>query len=157
MVKIIEEPRGGTGRLGAGGRDFRKEKPMPQADTIKQLETRFWQSMKDKDIDAATALIADEALVTGPAGTMKITPTEYGEMTREGQWTLKTFEFDDCDVLFPNDDTAVIAYTVHQTGDWRGEKMDLHCADSSTWVKQDGEWKCSLHTETILGHIPMRN
>ncbi|HYD25756.1 MAG TPA: hypothetical protein VEB68_13270 [Croceibacterium sp.] len=31
----------------------------------------------------------------------------------------------------------------------RDGPMDLTCADSTTWVR-GREWKCALHTETIL-------
>jgi ketosteroid isomerase-like protein len=130
---------------------------MTQAATIEKLETRFWQSMVDKDPDAAMAMMADDGLVAGPSGVMRITPKKYGEMTREGDWTLKSFEFDDLEVVFPADDVAVIAYKVHQTGAMKGKTMDLRCADTSTWVRQDGAWKCSAHTETILDHMPLTN
>ena len=121
-----------------------------RTDTIRQLETRFWQSMVDKDPGAAMEMIAAECLIAGPSGTMRIDPETYGEMTRKGQWTLKAFEFDDLEVVFPANDVAVVAYKVHQTGDIKGEKMDMRCADTSTWVKQDGDWKCSAHSETVL-------
>lgn len=129
----------------------------PEAHTIQMLETRFWQSMVEKDPDTAMTMIAQECLVAGPAGTMRIDPEQYGEMTRAGDWTLKSFDFDKIDVVFPTDDVAVIGYTVHQTGDMKGQKMDLRCADTSTWVRQDGTWKCSAHTETILDHMPLTN
>lgn len=128
-----------------------------ESETIKNLETRFWQSMVDKDVDTAVDMIAPDSIVVGPSGSMRIDAEKYGEMTRDGQWTLKSFEFEDLDVVFPADDVAVIAYTVHQTGDMKGQPMDLRCVDSSTWVKHDGDWKCSLHTETILGHMPLKN
>jgi hypothetical protein len=121
-----------------------------RADTIKGLETRFWQSMVDKDPEAAMDMIAAECLIAGPQGAMRIDPEKYGEMTRAGQWTLKAFEFDDLEVVFPTDDVAVVAYEVHQTGNIKGTTMDLRCADTSTWVKQGSAWKCSAHTETIL-------
>ncbi len=127
-----------------------KENPMPRSETIERLETRFWQSMVDKDADEAMTLIADECLVTGPQGAMKFDPQQYKKMTEEGQWTLDKFEFSDVDVIFPTDDTAVIAYKVHQQGTLKGKAMDLNCADSSTWVRDGDEWKCALHTETIL-------
>ena len=98
----------------------------------------------------AMTLMADDGIVAGPSGVMRITPEKYGEMTREGDWNLKSFEFDDLEVVFPADDVAVIAYKVHQVGEMKGGKMDLRCADTSTWVKRDGEWKCSAHTETVL-------
>lgn len=124
---------------------------MTQAAEIERLETRFWQSMVDKDAKTAGAMIADEALVTGPMGTMKIDPAKYEKMTRDGQWTLDKFTFSDVDVVFPSDDVAIIAYQVHQTGEMKGERMDMQCADSSTWVRDGDAWKCALHTETILG------
>jgi hypothetical protein len=129
------------------------------ADThaIQNLETRFWQSMIDKDPTEAMTLIADECLVAGPAGTMRIDPEKYGEMTRRGDWTLKSFDLNKVEVVFPTDDVAVIGYTVHQTGDMKGQKMDLRCADTTTWVRQDGAWKALAHTETILGHMPLTN
>ena len=117
---------------------------------IIDLETRFWQSMKDKDVDTAQSLIARECLVTGPMGAMTIDPGQYGQMTRDGKWTLNNFEMAKVEVVQPTEDSAIIAYEVHQTGDMKGKPMDLRCADSSVWVKQDGSWKCALHTETIL-------
>ena len=117
---------------------------------IIDLETRFWQSMKDKDVDTAKSLIAQEGLVTGPMGTMTINPEKYAQMTRDGQWTLENFEMKKVEVVQPTPDSAIIAYEVHQTGDMMGQPMDLRCADSSVWVKEGADWKCALHTETIL-------
>ena len=117
---------------------------------IVDLETRFWQSMQDKDVDTATALIAREGLVTGPMGTMAMNPEKYAEMTRDGQWTLADFEMKNVEVVRPNADSAIIAYEVHQTGTMKDQPMDLRCADSSVWVKEGSDWKVALHTETIL-------
>ena len=130
---------------------------MPSTATIERLEKDFWQSMVDKDADKAATMIADPSLVTGPSGTMRMDPQLYKKMTEEGDWELDKFEFSDVDVIFPNEETGIIAYKVHQTGSMKGEKMDLNCADSSTWVREGGEWKCALHTETILGVMPLTN
>ena len=130
---------------------------MPDSATIERLETEFWQSMVDKDADKAATMIADDSLVVGPEGAMRIGPEEYKRMTEEGQWELDRFELSDVNVVFPNEDTGIIAYKVHQTGTMRGQEMDLNCADSSTWVREGGDWKCALHTETILGQMPLTN
>ena len=124
---------------------------------IIDLETRFWQSMKDKDVETAKSLIAQEGLVTGPMGTMTINPEKYAQMTRDGQWTLDDFEMTKVEVVQPTPDSAIIAYEVHQTGDMKGQTMDLRCADSSVWVKEGGDWKCALHTETILEDASARH
>src|SRR6188768_101348 len=92
---------------------------------IIDLETRFWQSMKDKDVATAKSLIAQEGLVTGPMGTMTINPEKYAQMTRDGQWTLENFEMKNVEVVQPTPDSAIIAYEVRQTGDMKGQKMDL--------------------------------
>jgi hypothetical protein len=117
---------------------------------IINLETRFWQSMKDKDVETAKSLIATKGLVTGPMGTMTMDPEKYAQMTRDGQWTLENFELTKVEVVRPSENSAIIAYEVHQTGDMKGQPMDLRCADSSVWVKEGSDWKVALHTETIL-------
>ena len=120
------------------------------ARTIVDLETRFWQALVDKDAKLAKTLIADDCLVTGPMGAMKIDPDKYEAMTRDGKWTLDSFKFSDLNVIFPSDDTAIVAYKVRQKGELRGEVMDMQCADSTAWVRDGRAWKCALHTETIL-------
>ena len=122
----------------------------PDNQQIIDLETRFWRSMKEKDVETARSLIAREGLVTGPMGTMTINPEKYAQMTRDGQWTLDDFEMKGVQVVFPNEQSAIIAYEVHQTGEMGGRPMDLRCADSSVWVKEGSDWKVALHTETIL-------
>ena len=119
-------------------------------DTIVKLEKTFWQSMVDKDAETAMKMIADECLITGPMGTMRSDPEDYKRMTETGEWELDDFEFSDVQVIFPAEDTAIIAYKVHQTGKMKNGPMDLTCADSTTWVRDGDEWKCALHTETIL-------
>jgi hypothetical protein len=122
----------------------------PDPQTIVDLETRFWQSMVDKDAKLARTMIADECLIAGPSGAMKIDPAKYEAMTRDGNWNLDGFEFDDVEVIFPSETVAVVAYKVHQTGTLKGKTMDMTCADSSTWVKNGMGWKCVAHTETII-------
>ncbi len=130
---------------------------MADNDEIEVLEKAFWQTMVDKDAKAAAAMIADQGLVTGPMGAMAIDPAKYEKMTEEGQWNLTSFEMSDVQVVRPSDGVAIIAYKVHQKGDMKGQDMDLNCVDSTTWVKDGGDWKCALHTETILGEMPLRN
>ena len=128
-----------------------------QAREIVDLEKTFWQSMVDKDANKAMTMIADECLITGPMGTMRSDPDDYKRMTEKGDWDLKDFEFSDVEVIFPQDETAIIAYKVHQTGSMKGQEMDLNCADSTTWVRDGEDWKRALHTETIVGHMPLKN
>src|SRR4030095_13817142 len=108
---------------------------------IIDLETRFWQSMKDKDPETAQKMIADDCLVTGPMGTMRVDPEKYARLTREGDWTLERFEFSHTDVIFPPDDVAWISYQVHQTGELKGKPMDLKAAEPSGLARDGRPWK----------------
>ncbi len=125
-----------------------------RTETIIALENQFWQAMKDKDAKGAAALIANNALVTGAHGAMRITPAKYEEMTRDGKWTLENFQFSGVDVVFPAEDVAVIAYKVHQTGTMGDKPMDMTCVDATTWVRDGRDWKCALHSETIVEGAP---
>jgi ketosteroid isomerase-like protein len=128
----------------------KEERMADSTQTIVDLETRFWKALVEKDTAKASALIADECLITGPSGALRIDPAKYSQMMSDGEWTLDTFEFSDVKVIFPGEDTAVVAYRVHQKGELKGEPMDLECADSTAWVRDGRAWKCALHTETIL-------
>lgn len=122
------------------------------ASTIEGLERRFWKSMVDKDAMTAMRMIADDCLITGPMGSMRIDPDKYRKMTEEGDWALDSFSFSDVEVIEPAENMAIIAYKVMQKGTMHGKPMDMECADSSTWVREGGAWKCALHTETMLEH-----
>jgi hypothetical protein len=120
-------------------------------EAILDLETRFWQTVVDRNPDTAKAMIADKCLIAGPSGTMRIDPAKYADLVDAGHWRLDKFEFSEVSVVCPNESTAVIAYKVRQTGTLDDEPMDMNCADSSTWVRDGKTWKCVLHTETVLG------
>jgi len=91
----------------------------------------------------------DEVVIFTGEGRYRHVPLA-DRLMKDGQWTLDTFEFSDLKVIFPAEDTAVVAYKVHQKGELKGKPMDLQCADSTAWVKDGRAWKCALHTETIL-------
>jgi ketosteroid isomerase-like protein len=124
---------------------------MPDAQQIIDLETRFWDTMAASDAGAATALMADEAIVTGPQGGSKISRGDFSRMMEGASWTLDEYRLDDVEVLFPTDDLAVIGYTVRQKGAMKDKPYDMTCADTSTWARSGGEWRCVAHTETPLG------
>lgn len=121
--------------------------------TIIDLETKFWQSMVDKDIETSIALMPKESIVAGPQGTALLTHDDYRGMAKEGdrQYQLKSFKFHDVKVMFPTEDVACIAYKVTGEMDVENKPVKLNAADATTWVRKDGEWLAALHTESILG------
>ena len=124
---------------------------MPTADsTLIALEKKFWQSMVDEDTDTALGLLAEPSMMVSSHGAMQFDHEQYREMAEKGSMVIKSFKLSDMQVMYPNDDTAVLTYHAKQTMAQRGksEEIEQEMADSSVWLRKDGEWLCVMHTET---------
>ena len=122
--------------------------------TLINLEKKFWQSMVDEDTDTALEMLNEPALMVTSQGALQFNHREYREMAEKGQMVIKSFELSDVNVMFPNEDTAVLTYKVRQSMGERGEDeseaVEQLMADSSVWMRKDGEWRCFMHTETEI-------
>ncbi|HVG68974.1 MAG TPA: nuclear transport factor 2 family protein [Gaiellales bacterium] len=116
------------------------------------LERRYWQALKDGDIDTALELTDDPCLVTGAQGLGLIGHETYSAMMQQGSWTIERFEIgDDVQVRMLGADTAVVAYTVREELTVDGAPVSFDAADTSTWVRRDDRWVCAAHTESLRG------
>jgi hypothetical protein len=120
---------------------------------IIELETKFWQSIVDKDTSASVKMLDERSVVTGAQGVMTMTHDDYRRMAEQGSETcdVRSFELEDVQVSFPTDDVAVIAYKVTENMDVEGKPITLEAANATTWVRKDGNWLAALHTESLLG------
>jgi len=118
---------------------------------IIDLETEFWNAIRDGDAAAASSVVHEPCLVTGAQGHGAIDRKMFAKMMEAPSWTLHEFSFEKPNVIFPSDDVAVIAYTVTEKLTVDGTPLTLQAADASTWVRRDGHWLCALHTESVLG------
>jgi ketosteroid isomerase-like protein len=118
---------------------------------ILSLEKKFWDAMKTKDAEAASAMMGDACVVAGAQGVASIDKATFARMTAEGKWTLQEYELRDVTVVSPAPDVAVIGYRVSERIIVDGRPMTLEAADTSVWCRRDGTWLCFLHTESVLG------
>ncbi len=117
-----------------------------------ELEQRYWQAIQDRDVKAAMALTDFPCIVAGAKGVGSIDPKTYEGIMKSATYTLRRFEIrDGAQVRLFNDDVAVVAYQVHEDLTVDGKPVTLHAADTSVWVRRDGEWRCAAHTESIAG------
>ena len=117
-----------------------------------KLEKRYWQALKDGDVDTALGLTDEPCIVAGPQGVSRIDKKQFESMMKEAKWQILNFEIGkDFQVRQLNDDVAVLAYTVHEDLTVDGKPLTLDAAESSTWVRRDGRWACAMHTEAITG------
>jgi len=121
--------------------------------TIVDLERKFWQSMVEQDADAALDMLCEPALMVSPRGAMKFDHDEYRKMAEQGAMVLTAFELSNMQIVFPNENTAVLTYHAKQKLAPRGagNAVTQEMNDTSTWIWTPEGWKCVIHTETPAG------
>jgi ketosteroid isomerase-like protein len=116
------------------------------------LEHAFWRALQSRDLDTALALTDDPCIVTGPQGHATLDKKTFASMFQSEQWQLHRYEFlGEPSVLALGPDLAIVAYKVREEMTVEGEPLTLEAADASTWIRRDGQWRCALHTESLLG------
>jgi hypothetical protein len=117
-----------------------------------ELERQFWQAIKDRDVDTVMRLTDDTCIIAGAQGVVPIYREGFRHMMQTAPYTLHRFElFDDVQVRVLGDDAAILAYRIRQELTVDGEAITLEAADTSTWMRRNGNWVCVLHTEAIAG------
>ena len=124
----------------------------PVEKELMELERRYWQAIKDKDVEAAMGLSDESCIVTGAQGVGRIDRQAMGQMLKSAKYTLEAFDVrGDMQVRMLGDDVAIVAYLIHEDLIVDGQPLSLDAADSSTWVRRDGRWLCALHSEALAG------
>lgn len=119
---------------------------------IFELEKRYWQALKDQDLQTILDLSDDPCVVAGAQGVSTIDKKMMSEMMQDPNYTLHDFVLDDdYQIRMLNDDTAILAYKVREDLTVDNETLSFDAAEASTWIRRDGRWVCALHTETISG------
>ena len=118
---------------------------------IVELETEYWRAIRDKDTEAAVRLSDNPCIVAGAQGVASIDHKTFREMAKSPMWELKKFELSTPEVRMVTDDVAVIGYTVTEDLIVDGKPLTLKAAETSTWVRRDGRWLCTMHSESVLG------
>lgn len=114
------------------------------------LEKKFWQALVDEDPDTAVELLTEPALIVNMNGAFQFDHATYRKLAAEGPMQVTSFELSDMQVMFPNDSTAVLTYRARQEVLQRAQnqRQTQEVNDTSTWVKNAGQWRCAMHTET---------
>jgi len=117
-----------------------------------QLERLYWLALQDKDVAAAKRLTDFPCILTGPHGVGQIAEPAFTKMMEDAQHSIVSFELgEQAEVRQLTSDVAVLAYVVHEDLLVDGEPVVVDAAESSTWVRRGGRWRCAHHTEAILG------
>jgi hypothetical protein len=115
------------------------------------LENRYWQAIKNKDVNSAMALTDFPCIVSGSQGIGSIDREKYAQIMKGAKYDLKEFAIEDAEVRMLNEDVAILAYKVHEELTVDGKDLTIEASDASTWVRRNGKWLCALHTESLHG------
>jgi hypothetical protein len=115
------------------------------------LERKYWDAMVSKDVDTAVRMSDEPCYIAGAQGVSQIDNAQYRQLMTDGKWILHSYEMDRILARLVSPDVAIIAYTVTEQLTVDGQQLTLTANDASTWVRRNGEWKCSLHTEAVSG------
>jgi ketosteroid isomerase-like protein len=115
------------------------------------LETEYWQAIRDKDADAAIRLSDQPCIITGAQGIRRIEGETLRNLIKTTLYTLHDVRLSDVQVHALEDDVAIVAYNVHEELTVEGKPVSLDATDTSTWVRRDGRWLCAVHTESLKG------
>jgi ketosteroid isomerase-like protein len=116
------------------------------------LERRYWQGIKDRDIETCLSLTDDPCIVAGSQGFMRVNKETFRKIMESATYTLHSFKIDDdAELHLLSPDIAVLAYDVHEDLTVDGKAVSLDATETSVWVRKGGRWLCSLHTESTRG------
>lgn len=118
---------------------------------IIELEKEYWQAMEDRDFGTIKRLTRFPCLVAGKNGIRQVDETTFKTMFDSSEGVkLKVLEIKSEESQVIQGQTAVIAYLIKMEYVATGEKTSFNCACTSTWIKENEEWICAMHTETEL-------
>lgn len=116
-----------------------------------ELERKFWQAMKDRDVESARRLTEFPCIVSGPQGVGSIDERTLEAMMKNGPELIDFRLKDGAQMRKISDDVAVLAYEVHEELTVEGSPVSIDAAECSTWVRKEGRWVCAQHSEAIEG------
>jgi hypothetical protein len=119
---------------------------------ILDLERRYWQAMRERDVKTAVSLTEFPCLIAGASGVRSVDQASYEKMMTRASWRIQDVEIEDgAEIRQLTEDVAGIVYGVREEMTVDGKPLTLHASDSSVWVRRGDGWKCAMHTESIAG------
>ena len=113
---------------------------------ILDLEKKYWNALTDRDYETVKKLTKFPCIVAGKQGVMSVGEPSYKQMFEQGKSkTIRVISISEEQVQ-TGEDHVMLAYVIEM--DYDGNPMT--CACTSTWVKENEEWVCAMHTESDM-------
>jgi len=117
---------------------------------ILELEKKYWNAMESRDFDTVKSLTHFPCIVAGKDGVRSVDEATFKKMFESGKdRQLKVLDISDAEIQIIGG-SAIIAYLIELQYTMEGQQSSGKCACSSTWVKDNENWICAMHTESDL-------
>lgn len=121
------------------------------AQEIIDLEKRYWEAMRNGDVETAVELTGFPCVVSGPQGVNAVDQKTYEKMMGAMPYAIESLTFGKMRVQTFGENVAVVGYELSQKLHVDDEPITMQCAEVSTWARIDGAWKCVQHAEAVRG------
>ncbi len=116
---------------------------------IIELEKKYWQGMENHEYETVKKLTRFPCIIAGKNGVQSVDENNFKKMFESGDGNkIKVLNFSNVEAQLIGESGAVIAYLIELVDDT--QKTPMKCACTSTWVKENNNWVCVLHTESEL-------
>lgn len=121
---------------------------------ILELEKRYWTAMENRDFNTVKSLTRFPCIVAGKEGVRRVDEASFKKMFDSGEGSqLKVLDISDFEDEIIGENSAVIAYLIELEYGANDHKSSGKCACTSTWVKENNNWVCAMHTESELNNF----
>ena len=118
---------------------------------IIELEKKYWQGMENHDYETVKNLTQFPCIIAGKNGVQSVNEANFKKMFESGDGNkIKVLSISDVEAQLIAENTAIIAYQIELGMTDDKQKAPMKCACTSTWIKQNNNWVCALHTEAEL-------
>lgn len=118
---------------------------------IIELEKRYWQGMENHDYEIVKKLTHFPCIIAGKNGVQSVDEASFKKMFESGDDDkIKVLNISDVESQLIAENTAIIAYAIELGITDDKQKGAMKCACTSTWIKDNNNWVCVLHTEAEL-------
>ena len=124
---------------------------MIMATQIIELEKKYWQAMENHDYETVKNLTHFPCIIAGKTGLQSVDEATFKKMFESADGNkIKVLNISNVETQLLGENTAVTAYQIalEMTDDKQNTQMKCVC--TSTWIKENNNWVCALHTETEL-------
>jgi len=118
---------------------------------IIELEKKYWQGMENHDYETVKRLTHFPCIIAGKTGVRSVDEATFKKMFESGDGDkIKVLNISNVEAQTLDENTAVIAYIIELGIADDQQKAPMKCACTSTWIKENNNWVCALHTEAEL-------